>query len=119
VGLTSITASIINPANPKRKAKAEFLVDSGAIYTVAPAKLLRRLGIKPHSSRTFTLADGTHITRQLGDAIFSIDGQRAASPVIFGEEDDSLLFGTVSLEALGFILDPMKRQLRPLPMVLG
>jgi hypothetical protein len=42
-----------------------------------------------------------------------------ASPVIFGEKGDSLLFGTVSLEALGFILDPMKRQLRPLPMVLG
>lgn len=30
-----------------------------------------------------------------------MNGQRAASPVIFGEEDDSLLFGTVSLEALG------------------
>jgi hypothetical protein len=25
----------------------------------------------------------------------------------------------VSLESLGFILDPMKRVLRPLPMVLG
>ncbi|MGH7252029.1 MAG: aspartyl protease family protein [Nitrospiraceae bacterium] len=119
MGLTYITASIINPAKPKKKAKAEFLVDSGAVYTVAPRATLKRLGIKPHSSRTFTLADGTRITRQMGDAVFAIDGERAASPVIFGEKGDSLLFGTVSLEALGLMLDPLKRELRPLPMVLG
>ncbi len=119
MGLTYITANIINPANPKKQSKAEFLVDSGAIYTVAPRMLLKRLGIKPHSSRTFTLADGTRITRQMGDAVFAVNGERAASPVIFGEKGDSLLFGTVSLEALGFILDPLKRELRRLPMVLG
>jgi len=119
MGLTYITASIINPANPKKKAKAEFLVDSGAVYTVAPKTTLKRLGIKPHSVRTFTLADGTQVSRQVGDAVFSLNGQRAASPVIFGEKGDSLLFGTVSLEALGLILDPLKRELRPLPMVLG
>jgi len=28
------------------------------------------------------------------------------------------LLGTVSLEALGMMLDPMKRELRPLPMLL-
>jgi hypothetical protein len=39
--------------------------------------------------------------------------------VIFGEKDDSVLLGTVSLEALGLILDPLKRQLRPLPMLLA
>jgi hypothetical protein len=43
----------------------------------------------------------------------------AASPVIFGEKDDAALLGTVSLESLGLVLDPMKRVLRPLPMVLG
>lgn len=39
--------------------------------------------------------------------------------MIFGEEGDSTLLGTVSLEALGFILDPIRRELRSLPMVLG
>lgn len=55
----------------------------------------------------------------MGDATFLLDDHRAASPVIFGEKDDSLLLGTVSLESLGLMLDPMKRVLRPLPMVLG
>jgi hypothetical protein len=51
--------------------------------------------------------------------IFKMNGQQGASPVIFGEKGDSMLLGTVSLEALGFILDPIRRELRPLPMVLG
>jgi hypothetical protein len=67
----------------------------------------------------FTLADGTQITRRIGDAIFVIDGGQAASPVIFGEKGDTALFGTVSLETLGFVLDPMERELRPLAVVPG
>jgi clan AA aspartic protease len=119
MGLTHIAARVANPAQPRRFARVRFLVDSGAIYSLAPGSILRKLGIRPHSSRTFLLADGTEVTRDIGDAIFMIDGQRAASPVIFGEEDDAALLGTVSLESLGLILDPMKRVLRPLPMVLG
>jgi hypothetical protein len=39
--------------------------------------------------------------------------------VIFGEKGDSTFLGTASLEALGLFLDPIRRELRPLPMVLG
>jgi aspartyl protease family protein len=119
MGLTHVRARIANPARPTKTVGFRFLVDSGAVYSIVPASTLRRLGIRAHSSRTFMLADGTEITRRIGDAIFVIDGQRAASPVIFGERDDAALLGTVSLESLGLILDPMKRILRPLPMVLG
>ena len=119
MGLTHIKAKLANPANPRKTANLTFLVDSGAIYSVVPAETLRRLGIKSHSSRTFTLADGTEIKRRIGDVIFQINGERGASPVIFGEKGDSILLGTVSLEALGLILDPIKRVLKPLPMVLG
>jgi hypothetical protein len=30
-----------------------------------------------------------------------------------------MLLGTVSLEALGLLSDPIRRELRPLPLVLG
>lgn len=119
MGLTHIKARIANPARPNRKARVTFLVDSGAVYSVVPAAVLRRLGIRPHSARSFILADGTEIRRQIGDATFFIDRHRGASPVIFGEKGDSALLGTVSLESLGLLLDPMKRVLRPLPLVLG
>ena len=119
MGLTFIKASIINPANPRRKTRLEFLVDSGATYSVVPKTRLNRIGIRPHGTRTFTLADGTRMTREIGAAIFSVNGEQVASPVIFGEPGDSLLFGTVSLEASGLILDPIRREFRPLPMILG
>lgn len=37
----------------------------------------------------------------------------------FGEEGDSILLGAFTLEALGLALDPLKRVLRPLPMILA
>ncbi len=119
MGLTHIEATIANPARPRRAVPLKFLVDSGAVYSVIPAPLLRKLGIKPHSRRTFILADGSQITRRIGDVLIRFNDQQGASPVLFGERDDSTLLGTVSLEALGLILDPMKRELRPLPMVLA
>jgi hypothetical protein len=51
--------------------------------------------------------------------VFRLDGRQGASPVIFGEPGDSALLGAVTLEALGVLLDPLKRELRPLPMMLA
>jgi hypothetical protein len=39
--------------------------------------------------------------------------------VIFGEERDSTLLRAFTLEALGLSLDPLRRELKPLPMVLA
>lgn len=119
MGLTHVELIVANPGNPRKAAKLTFSVDSGPVYSVVPKTVLRGLSVKPHSKRTFTLADGSQITRQVGDLTFKLDGHQGASPVIFGEEGDSTLLGTVSLEALGFILDPIRRELRSLPMVLG
>ncbi len=119
MGLTHIQASVANPARPRRRARLKFLVDSGALYSVVPASVLRRLGIKPGKTKSFILADGTEIKRALGQALFRINRDEGASPVIFGEKGDSVLLGSVSLEPLGFFLDPLKRELRPLPMLLA
>jgi len=81
VGLTHIKVSIANPARPKRAIDLTFLVDSGAVYSVIPAALLRKLGVKPHSKRTFILADGSEITRKIGDVAFRLDGRQGAAPV--------------------------------------
>ncbi len=119
MGLTHVEMTIANPRDPRKAAKLTFPVDSGAVYSVVPKAVLRRMGVAPHSKRTFTLVDGSQITRRVGDVIFKFNGQQGASPVIFGEKGDSTLLGTVSLEALGFILDPLRRELRPLPLILG
>jgi predicted aspartyl protease len=119
MGLTHVEATILNPGNPRKSKKLSLLVDSSAVYSVVPKTVLSQLGVKPHSTKTFTLADGSEIKRKVGDLVFKLDGLQGASPVIFGEKGDSTLLGTVSLEALGLLLDPIRRELRPLPMVLG
>jgi predicted aspartyl protease len=119
MGLTLVETIVANPRNPKKTRKLSSLVDSGTVYSVVPKTVLNRLGVKPHSTKVFTLADGSEIKRKVGDLLFKLDGHQGASPVIFGEKGDSALLGTVSLEALGLLLDPIRRELRPLPMVLG
>jgi len=109
----------MNLADPRKRMRVKFRVDSGAIYSVVPKAYLERLGIKPCGSKSFILADGTAITRKIGNALFSLEDAEGASPVIFGEKCDTPLLGMVTLEALGYILDPIRRELRPLPMVLG
>jgi len=119
MGLTYFQATIANPQRPKRVARLKLLVDSGAGYSVVPARILRRLGIKPGRKKTFILADGTEIKRSLGEALIRMNGEAGTSPVIFGEQGDSTLLGIVTLEVLGFVLDPFRRELRPLPMMLA
>jgi predicted aspartyl protease len=119
MGLTYIQASIANPARPRRSAQLEFLIDSGAQYSVVPAQVLPRLGIKPGKTKVFILADGTKTKRRLGEGRFHINGEEGTSPVIFGEKGDSTLLVSTSLKVVGFILDPFKRELRPVPMMLA
>ena len=119
MGLTFVQISISNPANKKKRAKINAMVDSGAIYSVVPKETLKALGISAHSRKPFFLADGQTIERAIGDVVFEYGGDRGASPVIFGEKGDSTLLGAVTLESLGLMLDPLRREIRPLPMVLG
>jgi predicted aspartyl protease len=119
MGLTYIRASIANPAKPRRSVRLKFLVDSGARYSVVPAPVLRQLGIKPGKAKSFILADGSEIKRSLGQALFRLNGEEGTSPVIFGEKGDSILLSSVSLGPLGLMLDPFKRELRSLPMMLA
>ena len=119
MGLTFLAIDIANPARSEEFHTERFLVDSGAVYSVVQRPVLDALGIRPHSRRTFTLANGDQIERHLGDALFRYKEHRGAAPVIFGEPGDSNLLGIVTLEALGYVLDPLKRELRALPMLLA
>ena len=119
MGLTVLEVEIGNPSAPKRLEKVEFLIDSGAVYSVVPAPLLKRLGIRPLTEQAFRPADGTKIVRKKGVALFKYGDRIGGADVIFGETGDSRLLGAFTLEALGLSLDPLKRELSPLPMILG
>jgi predicted aspartyl protease len=118
MGLTHIDLEIANVASPERSTQLTFLVDSGATYSVVPTPILEDLGIAPITSQVFTLANGQKITRQKGGAVYRYGERVGVADVIFGEEGDANLLGAFSLEALGLALDPLRRTLIELPMLL-
>lgn len=118
MGLTVLEVEIANPAEPAVTEKLEFLIDSGAVYSVVPTPVLNRLGIRPLAKETFRLANGEKIVREKGVAVFRLGDHVGGGDVIFGEEGDSVLLGALTLESLGLVLDPLKRELKPLPMLL-
>lgn len=119
MGLTALGIEVANPAAPEIAEKVEFLIDSGAIYSVVPAPILQKPGIKPLAEQEFRLADGSKIVRKKGVALFKYGDRIGGADTIFGEEGDSVLLGAFTLEALGLVLDPLRRELKPLPMVLA
>ena len=119
MGLTFLRVGVAKVARPKVVETVEFLIDSGAIYSVVPKPILKRLGIRPIAEEEFRLADGRRIVRKKGVALFRYEDRVGGADVIFGEKGDSKLLGALTLEALGLALDPLKRELKPLPMVLA
>ena len=117
MSITFLMAKVINPERPKKSEVCEFLVDSGAVYSVVPKNILKKLGIKPTSSYEFILANGEVVKKPIGNAYFEYEGKIGAAPVVFGDKGVFLL-GATTIEALGMILDPIRRQLKPLPMLL-
>jgi clan AA aspartic protease len=116
---TVLELEVGNPAKPKVTEKIEFLIDSGAIYSVVPARILKKLGIKPIAKEEFRLADGSKIVRKKGIAFFKYANRAGGADVIFGQPGDHQLLGALTLEALGLSLDPLRRELKPLPMILA
>ena len=118
MGMTKIDLIVKKSYEAKPAETVTFLVDSGAVYSVVHGDVLRRLAIRPHRKRRFHLADGQAIERKIGDAYFEYKGVGGAAPVIFGEPGDANLLGATTLEALELVLDPFKRELRPMTLSL-
>jgi predicted aspartyl protease len=118
MGLTSLTISVGNPAYPEATVPVEFLIDSGATYSVVPAAILETLGIKPLTTQEFRLANGARIMRQRGIALFQYKERIGGADVVFGEAGDIALLGATTLESLGYALNPLRRDWEPLPMLL-
>lgn len=92
----------------------DFLIDSGAFHSLVPRATLERLGVEPYKQVDIILGDGSKITRQVGDAYFDLAGEGGTAPVIFGEQGEEPLLGATTLESLGLVLNPLRRELYPM-----
>ena len=117
MGVVYVDAVVNGPTG--KSETVEFLVDSGAQYTLLPMKICRRLKLKAKRKETFRLADGTPIERNMSECHIEFAGKDGHTPVIIGEPgDDQPLLGVITLEELGLVLNPFSRTLQPMQMIL-
>jgi len=117
MGLTFVEATVTGPSGLSRQLK--LMVDSGAAYSLLPTKTWKAIKLKPMEKRTFTLADGTDIEREISECQIALNGTERHTPVILGKPGDEPLLGVITLEVLGLVLDPFKRTLQPMHLRLG
>lgn len=111
MGLTSVVGAVTGASGIK--VEVEFLVDSGASYTLLPEKVWRKLKLKPLETVSFSLADGTSIKRKISECRISLLDKTRHTPVILGVAGDEPLLGVLTLGTLGLVLDPFQRYLPP------
>jgi clan AA aspartic protease len=118
-----ITFTKVRVANPYRwdvaPVEIEFLIDTGTIYSVAPASVLEQLGLSRIDREEFTLADGTHVAYDIGEALFVVGDRTRTALIVFAPEGVTPLLGALTLEALGLMVNPVTRELLPMRLLLA
>jgi predicted aspartyl protease len=117
VGIVFVEGTVTGPAGHQES--LNFLVDSGASYTLLPNDTWRSIGLTPERSQRFSLADGTTIEREISECHIALPQGDGHTPVILGEPGDEALLGIITLENLGLVLNPFTRTLQPMRMMLA
>ena len=115
MGITYISGTV---TGPKGQRTLEFLVDSGATYSLLPLDDWQAIGLSAKRSVRFSLADGSKVERQVTECHIALDIGDGYSPVILGEPGNEALLGVVTLENLGLVFNPFNRTLHPMRLLL-
>lgn len=118
MGFVRVKVRVCNPEQPEKCQEIQLLADSGAAYSIVPAEMLHRLGIKPVGKRRFRLADGSMIERDYGLMRIELGEQVGATRVVFGGAGDAAVLGVTSLEELELKINPVTGELEPLELLL-
>jgi len=115
MGLIHVTVMLKVPASSNGGYEALFLVDTGAIDSMAPANELLKAGIQPVGRTSYELANGSVHEYRFGLAQIEFMGEITAGRVIFGPDDVEPILGVTALESVGISIDPATRTLKRLP----
>ena len=97
----------------------DAMVDTGASYTIVPARFLRELGVEPIDKIALVLADGQLVDMDLGQATATIDGKSIPPLVVFGRDNARPLLRAYTLQGLRLAVDPVHQRLVPATTALG
>ena len=98
--------------------EVEVLVDSGALFTSIPRYTLEGLGLKPVTRQRLRVYGGGVVERDVGGGVVEYGGRRAVVPIVFGEPGDIPVLGATALESLGYQVDPVSKELKPVELLM-
>lgn len=117
MGMTHVTVTVRNPAEAEKSWEGLFLVDTGAVDCLVPAKYLRSIGLEPRAKRTYELADGSEVKLDITAGEIEFMGELVGCTIIFGDDDAEPILGVTALESVGIEVDPRTQRLKRLPAV--
>lgn len=117
MGLTYVTVAVKSLEHANGHYEAQFLVDTGATDSLAPASELKRVGVQAVGTMAYELADGSLQEYPFGLVQITFMGEITAGRIIFGPDNAKPILGVTALESVGISVDPAHKTLKRLPAV--
>lgn len=118
LGYVRVHATIANPFKRNLQMELEFIVDTGAIYTVISKKVAEGVELKELGKRRFRTGSGI-VELPVAEAYLTLEGEGVTTLVAITHDDGTpLLLGVTTLELLGLQVDPVNGNLKPLELLI-
>ncbi|MEM1551314.1 MAG: retropepsin-like aspartic protease [Candidatus Bathyarchaeia archaeon] len=104
-----IEGKVLNPLDPSKSEKVEFLVDTGASGCAISEDLAVKLGLEKKGYVDVSLADGSSKRVKAGFILIDLAGKRLYTWTIYDEGFTPIL-GIDVMKALGFHIDVSEKK---------
>ena len=118
MGHVRVNLRLASPERPDQAIEVEgALVDTGATHTTLPRSLADQLGLRIIGQLRVRTAAGWQVLDR-SYAYLELEGKVTVSTVLISDTFDGVLIGVVTLEDVGFAVDPGTGQLKESEILL-
>ena len=93
MGVTHVTATVRNPAEPERTWEGSFLVDTGATDCLVPRQHLEAIGLEAKGERIYSLADGSELQMLVTTGRIEFMGEVVGATIVMGDAGSEPVMG--------------------------
>jgi clan AA aspartic protease len=109
----TIPATLMHPDHRERTVATDFLVDTGATYSLLPAEIVEWLGLTAEEDFDALLANGEPVVYRLGEVRIRLGRRERTTIFAAGPPGCLPLLGAVTLEEFALAVDPRQQRLVP------
>lgn len=111
MGIVRVTLGVTNPDTDAMVSIEDAIADTGSIHTCIPRRVAAQLGLRVTGQRGVVTASGPEVFDE-SFAFLDLQGKSIMSPILISDSLDDTIVGVTLLEWLGFLVDPVRKELR-------